>query len=151
MKRILCTGLALVFACTALIAQKKPIPNAEEMPAENRWWKEAIVYQIYPRSFQDSDGDGIGDLRGIISRLDYLKSLGINAVWLNPVYESPNDDNGYDVSDYRGIMKDFGTMKDFDELLKGMHDRGIKVVMDLVVNHSSDEHEWFKQNITTIL
>ena len=146
MKRILCTGLALVFACTALIAQKKPIPNAEEMPAENRWWKEAIVYQIYPRSFQDSDGDGIGDLRGIISRLDYLKSLGINAVWLNPVYESPNDDNGYDVSDYRGIMKDFGTMKDFDELLKGMHDRGIKVVMDLVVNHSSDEHEWFKQS-----
>ena len=111
-----------------------------------QWWKEAIVYQIYPRSFKDSDGDGIGDLKGIISRLDYLKSLGITAVWLNPIYSSPNDDNGYDVSDYRNIMKDFGTMADFDELLKGLHQRGIKLVMDLVVNHSSDEHEWFKQS-----
>jgi oligo-1,6-glucosidase len=111
-----------------------------------QWWKEAIVYQIYPRSFKDSDGDGIGDLKGIISKLDYIKSLGINAVWLNPIYSSPNDDNGYDVSDYRNIMKDFGTMADFDALLKGMHARGIKLVMDLVVNHSSDEHEWFKQS-----
>jgi oligo-1,6-glucosidase len=111
-----------------------------------KWWKEAIVYQIYPRSFQDSDGDGIGDLKGIISRLDYLESLGITAVWLNPVYSSPNDDNGYDISDYRSIMKDFGTMADFDALLKGLHDRGIKLIMDLVVNHSSDEHEWFKQS-----
>lgn len=111
-----------------------------------KWWREVVVYQIYPRSFQDSDGDGIGDLKGIISRLDYLKSLGITAVWLNPIYSSPNDDNGYDVSDYRAIMKDFGTMADFDALLKGLHDRGIKLVMDLVVNHSSDEHEWFKQS-----
>ena len=111
-----------------------------------KWWKDAIVYQIYPRSFQDSDGDGIGDLKGIISRLDYLESLGIRAVWLNPIYSSPNDDNGYDVSDYRNIMKDFGSMADFDALLKGLHDRGIKLVMDLVVNHSSDEHEWFRQN-----
>ncbi|WP_153798706.1 glycoside hydrolase family 13 protein [Foetidibacter luteolus] len=111
-----------------------------------RWWKEAIVYQVYPRSFKDSDGDGIGDLKGIISKLDYIKSLGVTAVWLNPIYSSPNDDNGYDVSDYRGIMKDFGTMDDFDALLKGMHQRGIKLVMDLVVNHSSDEHEWFKQS-----
>ncbi|WP_121356297.1 glycoside hydrolase family 13 protein [Flavisolibacter nicotianae] len=111
-----------------------------------KWWKEAIVYQVYPRSFQDSDGDGIGDLKGLLSRLDYLKSLGITAVWLNPIYSSPNDDNGYDVSDYRNIMKDFGTMADFDALLKGLHDRGIKLVMDLVVNHSSDEHEWFKQS-----
>ncbi|MEN9684295.1 MAG: hypothetical protein RLZZ28_81 [Bacteroidota bacterium] len=110
------------------------------------WWKEAIVYQIYPRSFKDSDGDGVGDLKGIISKLDYIKSLGINAVWLNPIYSSPNDDNGYDVSDYRNIMKDFGNMSDFDELLKGLHERGIKLVMDLVVNHSSDEHEWFKQS-----
>lgn len=111
-----------------------------------KWWKEAVVYQLYPRSFKDSDGDGIGDLKGIISKLDYLKSLGIDVVWLNPVYSSPNDDNGYDVSDYRGIMKDFGTMADFDVLLKGLHDRGIRLVMDLVVNHSSDEHEWFTQS-----
>src|ERR1017187_4864744 len=110
------------------------------------WWKEAIVYQIYPRSFKDSDGDGIGDLKGIISKLDYIKSLGVNTIWLNPIYSSPNDDNGYDVSDYRNIMKDFGTMEDFDALLKGMHERGLKLVMDLVVNHSSDEHEWFKQS-----
>ncbi len=111
-----------------------------------KWWKEAIVYQLYPRSFKDNDGDGIGDLKGIISKLDYIKSLGVDAVWLNPIYSSPNDDNGYDVSDYRNIMKDFGTMADFDSLLKGMHQRGIKLVMDLVVNHSSDEHEWFKQS-----
>lgn len=110
------------------------------------WWKEAVVYQIYPRSFKDSDSDGVGDLKGIISKLDYIKSLGVNVVWLNPVYSSPNDDNGYDVSDYRNIMKDFGTMADFDSLLKGMHERGIKLIMDLVVNHSSDEHEWFKQS-----
>jgi oligo-1,6-glucosidase len=113
---------------------------------DRKWWKEAIVYQLYPRSFKDSDGDGIGDLKGIISKLDYLKSLGIDAVWLNPVYSSPNDDNGYDISDYRDIMKDFGTMEDFDALLRGLHERNIKLVMDLVVNHSSDEHEWFKQS-----
>ncbi len=118
----------------------------QRISSETNWWKEAIVYQIYPRSFQDSDGDGIGDLKGIISRLDYIKSLGVTAVWLNPIYSSPNDDNGYDVSDYRNIMKDFGTMEDFDALLKGLHDRGIKLVMDFVVNHSSDEHEWFKQS-----
>ncbi len=113
---------------------------------EKKWWKEAVVYQIYPRSFKDSNGDGIGDLKGIISELDYIKSLGIDAVWLNPIYESPNDDNGYDISNYREIMKDFGTMQDFDLLLKGMHDRGIKVVMDLVFNHSSDEHYWFQES-----
>jgi oligo-1,6-glucosidase len=114
--------------------------------AERKWWKEAVVYQIYPRSFKDSDGDGIGDLKGIMSKLDYIKSLGVNVIWLNPIYSSPNDDNGYDVSDYRNIMKDFGTMADFDSLLKGMHEHRIKLVMDLVVNHSSDEHEWFKQS-----
>ena len=112
---------------------------------KNDWWKEAVVYQIYPRSFKDSDGDGVGDLKGIISKLDYVKSLGVDAVWLNPIYASPNDDNGYDISNYKEIMKDFGTMKDFDLLLKEMHSRGIKLIMDLVVNHSSDEHEWFKQ------
>jgi len=108
------------------------------------WWKETVVYQLYPRSFQDSNGDGVGDLRGIIQRLDYLKSIGVGTVWLNPIYASPNDDNGYDISDYRQIMPEFGTMADFDALLKGMHQRGIKLVMDLVVNHSSDEHAWFK-------
>ncbi|MGI8734285.1 MAG: glycoside hydrolase family 13 protein [Pyrinomonadaceae bacterium] len=111
-----------------------------------KWWKEAVVYQIYPRSFKDSNGDGIGDLPGITSKLDYLKSLGIDVIWLNPIFSSPNDDNGYDISDYQGIMKEFGTMQDFDELLKGMHERNLKLVMDLVVNHSSDEHEWFKQS-----
>ncbi|OHT13690.1 Oligo-1,6-glucosidase [Tritrichomonas foetus] len=110
---------------------------------QKAWWKEAVVYQIYPRSFQDSTGNGIGDLKGITSRLDYLKELGVNVVWLSPCYKSPNDDNGYDISDYRDIMDDFGTMADWEEMLKGMHERGIKLVMDLVVNHSSDEHPWF--------
>lgn len=110
------------------------------------WWKESVVYQIYPRSFCDSNGDGIGDIRGIISKLDYLKKLGIDVIWLSPVYESPNDDNGYDISDYQAIMKEFGTMEDFDEMLAGAHERGIKIVMDLVVNHSSDEHSWFLES-----
>ena len=114
--------------------------------AEKTWWKEAVVYQIYPRSFKDSNGDGIGDLQGIISKLDYIKSLGIDVVWLNPIYSSPNDDNGYDISDYQNIMSEFGTMTHFDELLRGMHERGIKLVMDLVVNHSSDEHFWFQES-----
>jgi oligo-1,6-glucosidase len=118
----------------------------QETQTDRKWWKEAVVYQIYPRSFKDSDGDGIGDLKGIISELDYIKRLGVDVVWLNPIYSSPNDDNGYDVSDYRNIMKDFGTMADFDALVKGMHERGIKLVVDLVVNHSSDEHKWFKQS-----
>ena len=108
------------------------------------WWKEAVVYQIYPRSFKDSNGDGIGDLPGIFSKLDYIKSLGVDVIWLCPIYDSPNDDNGYDVSDYRQIMKDFGTMADFDELLEGIHHRGMKLIMDIVPNHTSDEHRWFK-------
>lgn len=120
--------------------------KAVEATTERKWWKEAVVYQVYPRSFKDSDGDGIGDLKGIISKLDYIKSLGVDAVWLNPIYSSPNDDNGYDVSDYRNIMADFGNMEDFNALLNGMHERGLKLVMDIVVNHSSDEHEWFKQS-----
>ncbi len=110
------------------------------------WWKEAVIYQIYPRSFMDSNGDGIGDLQGIISRLDYLKYLGIDVIWLSPVYKSPNDDNGYDISDYQDIMEEFGTMADFDELLAAAHERGIKIVMDLVVNHTSDEHKWFMES-----
>lgn len=108
------------------------------------WWKESVVYQIYPRSFYDSNGDGIGDLRGIIQKLDYLKKLGVNVVWLSPVYQSPNDDNGYDISDYQAIMAEFGTLADWEEMLDGMHQRGIKLVMDLVVNHTSDEHPWFQ-------
>jgi len=113
---------------------------------ERNWWKEGIVYQIYPRSFKDTSGNGVGDLRGIIQKLDYIKSLGVTMVWLNPIYQSPNDDNGYDISDYRAIMKEFGTMEDFDELLEGLHKRGMKFIMDVVVNHSSDEHEWFQQS-----
>jgi len=110
------------------------------------WWKEAIVYQIYPRSFCDSNGDGIGDLNGITSKLDYLKELGIDVIWLSPVYKSPNDDNGYDISDYEAIMTEFGTMDDFDKMLSEAHGRGIKIVMDLVVNHTSDEHPWFVES-----
>ena len=111
-----------------------------------KWWKESVVYQIYPRSFCDSNGDGIGDLQGIISKLDYLKELGINVIWMSPVYKSPNDDNGYDIADYQDIMEEFGTMADFDELLAAAHQRGIKIVMDLVVNHTSDEHAWFVES-----
>jgi oligo-1,6-glucosidase len=108
-----------------------------------QWWKEAVIYQIYPRSFKDSNGDGIGDIKGIISKLDYLKNLGIDVIWLSPVYQSPNDDNGYDISNYREIMDEFGNMGDWENLLVEMHKRGIKLIMDLVVNHSSDEHAWF--------
>ncbi|CAN7481931.1 glycoside hydrolase family 13 protein [Rossellomorea sp. LjRoot5] len=111
-----------------------------------QWWKESVVYQIYPRSFMDSNGDGVGDIKGIISKLDYLKKLGIDVIWLSPVYESPNDDNGYDISDYKKIMDEFGTMADWEEMLGEMHNRGMKLVMDLVVNHSSDEHGWFVES-----
>ena len=107
------------------------------------WWKEAVIYQIYPRSFADSNGDGIGDLNGITEHLDYLAKLGIDVIWLSPVYKSPNDDNGYDIADYQDIMDEFGTMEDFDRMLSEAHKRGIKIVMDLVVNHTSDEHKWF--------
>lgn len=113
---------------------------------KKHWWKESVIYQIYPRSFMDSNGDGIGDIPGIISKLDYLKELGVDVIWLSPVYQSPNDDNGYDISDYREIMDDFGTMADWELLLKEMHDRGLKLIMDLVVNHSSDEHQWFVES-----
>ena len=110
------------------------------------WWKEAVVYQIYPRSFMDGNGDGIGDIKGITSKLDYLKLLGIDVIWLSPVYKSPNDDNGYDISNYQDIMDEFGTMEDFDEMLSEAHKRGIRIVMDLVVNHTSDEHAWFVES-----
>jgi oligo-1,6-glucosidase len=113
---------------------------------KNQWWKEAVVYQIYPRSFHDSNGDGIGDIQGIISKLDYLKLLGIDVIWLSPVYDSPNDDNGYDIRNYKAIMQEFGTMEDMDQLIEEAHQKGIKIVMDLVVNHTSDEHEWFLES-----
>lgn len=113
---------------------------------DKAWWKESVVYQIYPRSFKDSNGDGVGDLNGITEKLDYLKELGIDVIWLSPVYQSPNDDNGYDISDYQAIMKEFGTMEDFDRMLAAAHDRGIKILMDLVVNHTSDEHPWFVES-----
>ncbi|UII76350.1 alpha-glucosidase [Flagellimonas sp. HMM57] len=116
------------------------------MKQSRTWWKEGIVYQIYPRSFQDTTGNGVGDIRGIVQRLDYIKRLGVDIIWLCPVYQSPNDDNGYDISDYRNIMDEFGTMADFDELLKEMHRRDLKLVMDLVVNHTSDEHKWFQES-----
>ena len=108
-----------------------------------KWWKEAVAYQVYPRSFNDSNNDGIGDLPGVIEKLDYLKDLGIDVIWLSPMYQSPNDDNGYDISDYRAIMDEFGTMEDFDRLLKEVHHKGMKLILDLVVNHTSDEHPWF--------
>ncbi len=140
----------LLFAACAHSAPPGVPPNqgqrATEDAPKRAWWKEVVVYQVYPRSFQDSDSDGVGDLRGITSRLDYIKSLGVDVVWLNPVYQSPSDDNGYDISDYRAIMGEMGSMADFDAMLAGMHQRGIKLVMDLVVNHSSDEHEWFRQS-----
>tara|TARA_E500000318_G_scaffold60398_2_gene56053 strand:- start:12692 stop:14446 length:1755 start_codon:yes stop_codon:yes gene_type:complete len=140
-KVMICSFFLIALAC------KEESKDKSNPPVENaKWWKEAIVYQIYPRSFKDSDGDGVGDLKGIIQKLDYIKSLGVTAVWLNPIYTSPNADNGYDVSDYRDIMEEFGTMADFDSLLAGMHQRDIKLVMDIVVNHSSDEHKWFKQS-----
>ena len=116
------------------------------MKEKKTWWKEAVVYQIYPRSFADCDGDGIGDLNGITEHLDYLEMLGVDVLWLSPVYKSPNDDNGYDISDYKDIMDEFGTMDDFDRLLNEVHKRGMRLVMDLVVNHTSDEHAWFAES-----
>ena len=116
------------------------------MKPERLWWKEAVVYQIYPRSFKDSNGDGIGALRGIIEKMDYLQELGVDVIWLSPIYESPNDDNGYDISNYQAIMKEFGTMEDFDEMLVSAHAHGLRLVMDLVVNHTSDEHPWFVES-----
>jgi len=124
--------------------------RVEQKTVTRTWWKEAIAYQIYPRSFNDSNGDGIGDLRGIIEKLDYLEDLGIDVIWICPMYKSPNDDNGYDISDYQGIMEEFGTMEDFDALLQAVHARGMKLLLDLVVNHTSDEHPWFVESRQSI-
>jgi oligo-1,6-glucosidase len=113
------------------------------MENKRQWWEEAVIYQIYPRSFKDSDGDGIGDLPGLISELDYIASLGVDAVWVNPVYLSPGLDNGYDISDFRRIDAQYGTMEDMLRLIDGLHNRGMKIIMDMVLNHTSDQHEWF--------
>ena len=128
-----------------LVNAEKDLPAKGDGPVTEKWWKEAVFYQIYPRSFCDTNGDGIGDLRGIIEKLDYLQNLGITALWLSPIYDSPNDDNGYDIRDYHKIMTEFGTMEDFDELLEKVHERGMRLIMDLVINHTSDEHEWFQK------
>jgi oligo-1,6-glucosidase len=158
MKRICCqTILFSLIVSTVIISCQSNSKTNEAMSSSRsdstgtdslhrKWWKEAVVYQIYPMSFKDANGDGVGDLKGIISKLDYVKSLGIDVIWLNPIYQSPNRDNGYDISDYKAIMKQFGTMQDFDSLLTGMHKRGLKLVMDLVVNHTSDQHPWFIQS-----
>lgn len=142
MKKILISMLACSLGFIGY-AQTKSLQVKQH---DGKWWKEAVVYQIYPRSFKDTNGDGIGDLQGIISELDYIKSLGVDVIWLNPIFESPNADNGYDISNYRGIMKEFGSMEDFDTMLKGMHERGLKLLLDLVVNHSSNEHKWFQES-----
>ena len=113
---------------------------------QQKWWQKAVIYQIYPRSFCDSNGDGIGDLQGIISKLDHLAELGIDVIWLSPVYASPNEDNGYDISDYCSIHPDYGTMDDFDELVREASSRGISIIMDLLINHTSTEHEWFQKS-----
>jgi len=130
----------------ANITQQATIPRQSTEQPSRHWWKEAVAYQIYPRSFMDSNGDGIGDLNGITARLDYLKWLGVDVIWICPMYKSPNDDNGYDISDYQQIMDEFGTMADFDRLLKEVHARGMKLILDLVVNHTSDEHPWFVES-----
>src|ERR1700743_727916 len=133
MKKIFLFSIVLmVFAMSCGNNHSKTMSssNTDTTNLDRKWWKEAVVYQIYPRSFKDDNGDGVGDLKGIISKLDYIKSLGVTVIWLNPIYQSPNDDNGYDISDYRNIMKDFGTMADFDNLLKEMHARHLRLVMD---------------------
>ncbi len=144
MKIIISLALVLFFLSCKDSSKENSTTDTSKI-AGATWWKEAVIYQLYPRSFQDTNGDGVGDLKGITQRLDYLQSLGINAIWLNPICASPNDDNGYDISDYRAIMTEMGTMEDFDEMLAGMKKRNIKLIMDLVINHSSDEHKWFTE------
>ena len=140
-------GSGFFDAIIDLINLEKDVPADGNGPISEKWWKEAVFYQIYPRSFYDTNGDGIGDLRGIIEKLDYLQDLGVTAIWMSPIYDSPNDDNGYDIRDYRKIMEEFGTMEEFDELSNKCHEKGMKVIMDLVINHTSDEHEWFQKAI----
>ena len=128
-----------------LVNNEPDVPFVSKGAITKKWWKEAVFYQVYPRSFNDTNGDGIGDLQGIIEKLDYLKGLGVDALWLSPIYDSPNDDNGYDIRDYKKIMEEFGTMEDFEEMISEIHKRDMRLIMDLVINHTSDEHEWFKK------
>jgi len=128
------------------MTQMIPRPETAQQTITRAWWKEAVAYQIYPRSFYDANNDGIGDIPGIIAKLDYLKDLGVDVLWICPMFKSPNDDNGYDISDYEDIMDEFGTMADFDLLMEEAHKRDIKVLLDLVVNHTSDEHPWFLES-----
>ncbi|MGB4659992.1 MAG: alpha-glucosidase [Mobilitalea sp.] len=141
-------GKGFFTSLLTLLNSEADLPFEPKAEITRTWWKQAVFYQIYPRSFQDGNGDGIGDLKGILSRLDYLQNLGIDALWLSPIYDSPNDDNGYDIRDYYSIMQEFGTMEDFDQLLTGLHDRSMRLIMDLVVNHTSDEHSWFKAAVS---
>ncbi len=149
---VLATALVLILCTSPTSTSAADImPSSASQPTtangyQPKWWKEAIVYQVYPRSFKDSNGDGVGDLKGITSKLDYIQGLGVNVIWLSPHYDSPNADNGYDIRDYRKVMAEFGTMADFDELLKGVKQRNMKLILDLVVNHSSDEHAWFVES-----
>lgn len=136
---------AFLDALLTLLNSQAEYPEETPAKKEKKWWKEAVVYQVYPRSFRDSNGDGIGDIPGIIEKLDYLKDLGVGAIWLGPVFDSPNDDNGYDVRDYRKIQQEFGTMEDMDSLIREVHRRGMKLLIDLVLNHTSDEHAWFRK------
>lgn len=140
-------GPTLIDSLIDLLNSNPDVPITRGGPTEKHWWKEAVFYQVYPRSFQDSDGDGVGDLRGILSRLDHLSDLGVDCVWLSPVFASPNEDMGYDVSDYRAIMAEMGTMKDMEALIEGCHERGMRIILDLVANHTSDQHEWFRRAV----
>ena len=128
------------------LTSSKEMAVLDHGTSSQEWWKSSVVYQIYPRSFADSNGDGVGDLQGIISRLSHLEALGVDVIWLSPIYSSPQDDNGYDISDYQAIHPAFGTLSDFDELIAAIHEKGMKLVMDLVVNHTSDEHAWFVES-----
>lgn len=139
------TGPGFVDSLLGLLNNEGAIPRISTGLVTPAWWKEAVFYQVYPRSFQDSNGDGVGDLRGVIDRLDYLQSLGVDCVWLSPIFDSPNEDMGYDVRDYRNIMAEMGTLEDADELIRGCHERGMRIILDLVVNHTSAEHEWFQK------
>lgn len=139
---VLCISLLVVFVLVPLLAFSWPIPKRTDL----HWWQTGVIYQVYPRSFQDSNSDGIGDLKGIESKLDYLKWLGITGIWISPFYKSPMADFGYDISDYRDVDPIFGTLKDFDDLIKAAHERGLKIVVDLVPNHTSNKHKWFLES-----
>ncbi len=150
LKRLLGDKLSDGFIDTflKLINAEETIPASGDCVLHPAWWKEAVFYQIYPRAFCDANGDGMGDLEGILCKLDYLQTIGVDAIWLSPIYDSPQDDNGYDIRDYRKIWEKFGSMEQFDRLLAAVHDRGMRLIMDLVINHTSDEHEWFQKAIT---